>query len=181
MTARDFIVREARLGDAKAIACIYVDSWRDTYPGMLPLRALAGMDVEHQAARWRSAIAMPGREAVLVAESYKETILGMASLGRARDTDLGFGGEIYTLYVDPMATGNGIGRALLRAGFEELAERGFKSCMIWAHAQNPARFFYQAMGGRLIAERVTSMMGMSVPEAAFGWKTLALVKASRTP
>ena len=71
------------------------------------------MDVEQHAARWRSAIAMPGRESVLVAESRKETIIGMTSLGRARDADLGFEGEIYTLYVDPMATGKGIGRALL--------------------------------------------------------------------
>jgi ribosomal protein S18 acetylase RimI-like enzyme len=180
MAGSDFIVREARLGDVKAIARIYVDSWRDTYPGILPAHALLGMDVERHAARWRSAVAMPGRESVLVAESRTENIVGMTSLGRARDTDLGFEGEVYTLYVDPMATGKGIGRALLRAGFEELAERGFKSCLIWAHAQNPARFFYQAMGGKPVAERITSMMGTSVPEVAFGWKTLALVKASRT-
>lgn len=181
MTARDFLVREARLGDAMAIARIYIGSWHDTYAGILPARGLLGMDIERQAARWRSAIAMPGREAVLVAESYKETILGMTSLGRARDSDLGFGGEIYTLYVDPMATGKGIGRALMHAGFEALSEREFGGCLIWAHAQNPARFFYQAMGGKLVAERVTSMMGMSVPEVAFGWKRLALAEASRAP
>jgi ribosomal protein S18 acetylase RimI-like enzyme len=180
MTGGNFVVREARLGDAVAIARIYVESWRDTYPGMLPARALIAMDVEHHAARWRSAIAMPGREAVLVAENGKDTIIGMTSLGRARDTGLGFDGEIYTLYVHPLATSNGVGRALLAAGFEDLADRGYESCVIWAHAQNPARFFYQAMGGRLIAERVTSVMGATVPEAAFGWKSLALAVTSRT-
>lgn len=179
MTSSDFIVREARLGDAVAIARIYVESWRDTYAGILPLRALSAMDIEQHAARWRSSIAMPGREAVLVAESGKDTIIGMTSLGRARDAGLGLDGEIYTLYVHPLATSNGVGRALLRTGFEELADRNYRSAVIWAHAQNPARFFYQAMGGKLIAERVTFVMGASVPEAAFGWKSLALVKTSR--
>lgn len=179
MSGSKFVVREARLGDAQAIAHIYVEAWRDTYAGILPTRGLLAMDVERQAARWRSAISMPGREAVLVAES-KDTVLGMASLGRARDSGLGFDGEIYTLYVHPLATGNGIGRGLLRTGFDELADRGYESCVIWAHAQNPARFFYQAMGGRLIAERTTSMMGATVPEAAFGWKSLALAETSRS-
>lgn len=180
MKLHEVLVRTARLTDAQAVARIYVDSWRDTYPGILPTRALLGMDVERQAARWRNAIASPVHETVLVAEGDKGTIMGMTSLGRARDKDLGFDGEIYTLYVHPLVTGNGIGRTLLRKGFALLAERGCESCMIWAHAQNPARFFYQAMGGKLIAERVTCMMGASVPEAAFGWKTLALVETSRT-
>ena len=38
----------------------------------------------------------------------------------------------------------------------------------------------KAMGGKLIAERTTWMMGVAVPEAAFGWPKLALAEASRT-
>jgi hypothetical protein len=52
------------------------------------------------------------------------------------------------------------------------------SCVIWAHARNHARFFYEAMGGRLIAERTARLMGETVQEAAFGWKTLALAERS---
>ena len=61
-----------------------------------------------------------------------------------------------------------------------LAERGHARCVIWAHAKNPARFFYEAMGGKLVAERDTTMMGVAVPEVAFGWTKLALAEASRT-
>ena len=46
--------------------------------------------------------------------------------------------------------------------------------------KNPARFFYEAMGGKLVAERDTTMMGVAVPEVAFGWTKLALAEASRT-
>jgi len=34
------------------------------------------------------------------------------------------------------------------------------------------------MGGRLVAERHGRIMGGTVPEVAFGWKTLALVERS---
>jgi hypothetical protein len=50
--------------------------------------------------------------------------------------------------------------------------------VIWAHAKNNARFFYETMGGRPVAERTARMMGDMVPEVAFGWKTLALAERS---
>jgi GNAT superfamily N-acetyltransferase len=170
-------VRRARPADADAVARIYVDAWRDTYPLVLPSRLLLGMTVEGQSARWRNAIALSAREAVYVAQDDKGHIRGMTSLGRARDGGLGYDAEVYTLYVNPAMTGQGVGRALLAGAFDALAGNGHTRCMIWAHAGNPARFFYEAMGGRLIAERMTAMMGMPVPEVAFGWTTLAVANA----
>ena len=169
------VFRKARPADAEAVARIYVESWRDTYPLVLPARALAAMTVQGQSARWRNAIALAVREAVFVAEDEKSRILGMTSMGRARDTGVGYDAEIYTLYVDPSMTGRGVGRLLLAGAFAALAEGGHMRCVIWAHAGNPARFFYEAMGGKLIAERTTSMMGVRVPEVAFGWPRLALI------
>jgi GNAT superfamily N-acetyltransferase len=173
-------IRKARPTDAEAVARIYVESWRDTYPLVLPARLLSSMTVEGQSARWRNAIAIAAREVVYVAEAENGKLAGMTSMGRARDSGLGYDAEIYTLYVDPMMTGRGIGRALLVGAFAALAERGHSRCVIWAHAGNPARFFYEAMGGRLVAERTTSMMGVPVPEIAFGWTKLALAEASRS-
>ena len=180
MASTSLTVRKARPGDAEAIARIYVEAWRDTYPAILPTRLLLAMTVEGQANRWRNAIAIAAREGVYVAEDERRTIVAMTSLGRARDPMLGFEGEIYTLYVDPMRTGMGVGKTLLRGACAALLERGHQNCLIWAHAKNPARFFYEAMGGKLVAERTTSMMGVPVPEAGFGWKKLALAETSRT-
>ncbi len=180
MTTSEIMFRKARPGDAAAIARIYVESWRDTYPSLLPAKLLLGMTLDGQTARWRSAIAISAREQVFVVEDEKQTILGMTSLGRARDHTMGFDSEVYTLYVHPLLTGSGIGRALLSGAFGALAERGFGGCVIWAHAQNPARYFYEAMGGRLVGERTTSMMGEPVPEAAFGWPKLALAETIRS-
>lgn len=169
-------IRLARPNDAADIARVYIDSWHDTYPGVLSKQLLCAMTGKGQAARWRMSIER--KELVLVAENEKHGVVGMASAGAARDRDLGFDGEVYTLYVDPAFFGCGAGRELLNGTFAELRRRAFRSCVIWAHAKNNARFFYEAMGGRLVAERNGRIMGDTVPEVAFGWKTLALAERS---
>lgn len=169
-------IREARPQDAPALAGVYIRSWHDTYAGILPTQLLCAMTADGQTARWRATIGARGRERVLVAEQAPVGVVGMTSCGPARDSAGHYDGEVYTLYVDPDYFGCGIGRALLAAAFVELGRRGHSSCIIWAHARNPARFFYEAMGGRLIAHRQVRMMGDIVPEAAFGWSRLTLAR-----
>jgi L-amino acid N-acyltransferase YncA len=164
-------VRRARQVDAADIARVYIEAWQDTYPALIPHSLLAAMSPERQVARWQAAIAR--RDPVLVAEDPHCGVIGMTSFGRARDRELGFDGEVYTLYVDPGFLGRGAGRALLIASFGVLSARRCKSCLVWAHARNNARFFYEAMGGRLVAERTTRLLGEPTPEAAFGWTSIA--------
>ena len=94
-------VRLARPQDASAVARVYIESWHDTYPGVVPAALLRAMTPKGQAARWQATIRAQSREAVLVAENDKHGIVGMSSLGPARDRALGFDAEVYTLYVDP--------------------------------------------------------------------------------
>ena len=165
-------IGQARPADAGEIARVYIESWQDAYPGIVPGALLQAMTLCGQTARWRAAIA--AREPVFVARHERHGIVGMTSFGRARDHDLGLDGEVYTLYVDPAFYGEGVGRALLAQAFAELRRRGLNSCIIWAHAKNPARFFYERLGGRLVAERTVRLMGEPVPEAAFAWRRLAV-------
>lgn len=171
-------IRRAKPDDAAEIARVYIESWHDTYPGVVPTALLRSMTPQGQAARWRSVITVRNREFILVAESAEHGIVGMSSFGPSRDADLAFDAEVYTLYVDPAFFERGVGRALLKGAFAQLHENGYDSCIIWAHAKNTARFFYERMGGRLTAERTARMMGDPVPEAAFGWKSLALAERS---
>ena len=64
------------------------------------------------------------------------------------------------------------------SGVRPCSQAPSSSCVIWAHAGNNARFFYETMGGRTVAERTAPMMGDLVPEVAFGWKKLALAERS---
>lgn len=164
-------LRQARPSDAADLARIYIESWQDTYPGILPHGLLGAMSLKRHTARWRNTIR---GGSVLVAEADKDGVIGLASLGPARDGGLGLDGEIYTLYVDPAFLGLGTGTALLHGAFAAMKERKFSSCLVWSHARNNARFFYEAMGGLKVAERTTRMGGAPVPEIAFGWKRLAV-------
>ena len=173
-------VRRARPADAEAIARIYIEAWQDTYPALLPSRLLLTMTQDGQTQRWRNAITIAARESVYVAEDANGKVAAMTSFGRSRDSGFGYDSEIYTLYVDPALTGMGYGRALLNGAFTTLNGLKHESCIVWAHAKNPARYFYEAMGGKLVAERTTNMMGIPVPEVAFGWRKLALARLGKT-
>lgn len=165
-------VGPAKASEAGEIARVYIESWHDAYPGTVPGALLRAMTLSGQTARWHAAI--QSRESIFVARIEQHGVVGMASFGRSRDPELGPDAEVYTLYVDPAYYDMGIGRALLTGVFTELKRRDFSACLIWAHAKNPARYFYERLGGRLVAERTVRLMGEPIPEAAFAWHKLIL-------
>jgi GNAT superfamily N-acetyltransferase len=174
-------VRSARPEDAADLARIYIESWQDTYPGIVSSSLLGAMSFKGHVQRWQNTIRGADRKrgAVLVAEDDRHGAIGLCSLGPVRDGGAGFEGEIYTLYVDPGFLGRGTGSALMAGAFEAFKTRGLHSCLIWAHAKNNACFFYEAMGGRRVATRTTRLMGELTPEIGFGWKQLATVRRKR--
>jgi ribosomal protein S18 acetylase RimI-like enzyme len=178
---RGLTVRTARPEDAADLARIYIESWQDTYAGVISHTLLGAMSLRIHTARWQKTIKSMEKHsgAVLVAEAAQFGAIGLCSLGKARDSGLGYDGEIYTLYVDPAFLGRGAGRALLTGAFEALKDRKMRSCLIWAHAHNNACFFYEAMGGRRVAMRSTKLLGELTPETGFGWKRLATRKPAR--
>src|SRR3569623_852485 len=174
-------VRTARPEDAADLARIYIESWQDTYVGVISHALLGAMSLKGHTARWRATIRAADRSgAVLVAEDSRHGVIGLCSLGTARARGRGFEGEVYTLYVDPAFLGRGAGRALLAGAFDARKERKLRSCLIWAHARNNACFFYEAMGGRRVATRTTRLMGELTPEIGFGWHQLATQKQVRS-
>jgi len=175
-------VRTARPADAADLARVYIESWQDTYAGMISHTLLATMSLKNHTARWQATIRNAERNtgAVLVAEDDIHGVVGLVSLGAARDSGTGFDGEVYTLYVDPAFLGRGAGRALLSGAFDTFKARRLRSCLIWAHARNNACFFYEAMGGRRVATRTTRLMGELTPEIGFGWTKLVTRKQART-
>lgn len=58
---------------------------------------------------------------------------------------------------------------MLTACFDALRDRDKTAAVVWVLAANPARFFYEAQGGRKVAERTESFAGADLAELAFGW------------
>jgi ribosomal protein S18 acetylase RimI-like enzyme len=178
---RGLTVRTARPEDAADLARIYIESWQDTYAGVISHSLLCAMSLRAHTARWQATLRSMEKNsgAVLVAEDAHFGIIGLCSLGKARDGGCGYDGEVYTLYVDPAFLGRGVGRALLAGAFEAFKDRKLRSCLIWAHAHNNACFFYEAMGGLRVATRTTRLLGELTPEIGFGWKRLVTRKPAR--
>ena len=166
------VIRSAAPRDARAIARVYVDTWRDAYPTMIPDSVLVGMSHRRQHAAWAQVLARRWAEAVMVAEDGRAGIVGFGSCGRARAATLPYRGEVYTLYVLADFRGTGLGKRLLQGLFGALTKRGYRSALVWVLADNPARYFYQAMGGQLIAERDEALGGRSLRQTAYGWTDL---------
>jgi GNAT superfamily N-acetyltransferase len=170
-------LRIATLEDAEAIARIHVDTWRSTYAGLLPDDLLVGMSLEKQSRMWQRMLR--GGETVIVAEDPRYGVIGFGSYGPNRSTRNDFTGEVFTLYLLPDFQGLGIGQCLLQALFGALAREGHETGLIWVLASNPSRFFYEAMGGKPVAARNTSMGGQAVREVAYGWESIHAVPSAR--
>jgi ribosomal protein S18 acetylase RimI-like enzyme len=166
-------LRPATPADARAIARIHVETWRSTYPGMLPDKTLIDMTVDGKARSWRVSLTREiNASVVLVAEAEDDGPVGFGSVGRNRSPNLPFAGEVETLYVLPDWQNRGIGRALLTACFDALKRRELVSALIWVLADNPSRFFYERMGGKRAGERDEALWGATLHEIAYGWSAL---------
>jgi ribosomal protein S18 acetylase RimI-like enzyme len=163
-------IRPAQPKDAKAIAQVYVDTWRSTYAGLLPDPILVKMSLEHQRVSWSRTLAA-GKQVVVL--EHNGGVVGFGSCGRNRLRRLDYTGEIFTLYVLPDLHGRGLGRQLIGGLFDALIGGDHDSALLWVLATNPSRFFYEAMGGRRIAERDERMRGHRLYEIAYGWRPLA--------
>jgi ribosomal protein S18 acetylase RimI-like enzyme len=143
-------IRNARDGDADAIAEVHDAAWRDAYRGIIPGRELERMIARRGPRWWHSAITRGSRLVVL---DFDETIGGYASYGRNRVPSMPFGGEIFELYIAPEFQGLGFGRRLFDAARKDLADHGYASTLVWALADNErALDFYRRLGGRFVRE-----------------------------
>ncbi|MGH2351627.1 MAG: GNAT family N-acetyltransferase, partial [Chloroflexota bacterium] len=119
---------------------------------------------------WAQALAGgDGRRPIYVAEDEKVQIVGFAAGGPEREQDAGFQGEVYAIYVLAIHQRLGIGGDLFRAVAARLAEAGMTSLLVWVLVANPARRFYEALGGTLARERRIEIGGALLDEVAYGW------------
>jgi len=172
-------VRPARAEDAKVIAGIEMETWRATYPGMLPDTVLLGMSERRLAGSWSALLRRWPRD-VLVATDPREGILGFGHCGPQRGVAIDFAGEIFTLYVTPDHQGKGVGKKLLMALFARLHDTGHDSALVWVIRANPARYFYERLSGRQVAHRPIPVGGQPVEAVAYGWSDLASVLAGQS-
>ena len=148
--AGEFVVRAARLSDARTIAEVSVASRRWSYRDLLPEAVLEAMSVEEITADFAEGLAeLPPGAAVFVAETVGRTV-GYAYVLPGPDADVPAGtSELGSLYVTEDVAGTGVARVLMDAAIEHARAAGHGDFMSWVRRENArARRFYEKHGMR---------------------------------
>ena len=171
-------IRLASLADASAIASTHVDSWRETYAGVVPPPMLSSLSVDKRTAMWTRIMSGPattGSSNVYVAEVDRE-IVGFGSCGAQRTQNLaakGYDGEVSAIYVLNEFQRRAIGTRLLYVMATDLRDRGFAAASLWVLRDNtPARRYYERYGAKTIGEKEDVRPDGILVEVAYGWLDL---------
>lgn len=173
-------IRPVAMSDVENIGSIHVESWHETYRGLIPDAVLDSVTVCARVAMWRNTIEHHSATTpIFVAEVAAGDIVGFAAGGPSHDPSLGCDAEVYAIYILHREQGKGCGRALMRELAGALQERHFASFCLWVFRDNPsARGFYERLGGQLVAEKVDDSFGGPLYEVAYRWPTLSAVTST---
>lgn len=174
------VIRVALPTDVNGIASVHVASWRSTYPGMIPASILSGLSIDRRRQQWEAFFEQNDTSRCLFVAEEDGRITGFAAGGPQRDEDFpAYDGELYAIYLLADTQRQGIGRHLTQAVANHLLHHGFESMLTWVIRGNPARHFYERMGGTQIGEKPLQMGGETVVELAYGWPQIAVITADR--
>jgi ribosomal protein S18 acetylase RimI-like enzyme len=172
-------VTEAVPADARALARVHVDGWRTTYRGIVPDSVLSQLAYEERERMWQGILdAAEGQAFVYVAVDGSGQIVGFASGGPERSGDPDYKGELYSIYIADAYHRKGVGRLLAQAVAERLARAGLHAMLVWVLANNPARHFYEALGGLQARRQQITIAGVTLDDIGYGWTDTGIL-ASR--
>lgn len=153
-------IRPATMADAHAIATIHVQSWQHAYAEILPTDALAALSIPEREDMHQRNLAHPQGAHYLVAER-EGAVIGFASWGITAPDEA----MIYSLYMAPIAMGEGIGGQLLTTVEHDMTSAGAKTAILHVLVENhPTRRFYERHGWLLIpqSDQKEEFFGMAV-------------------
>ena len=173
-------LREATVADAAGIAFVHVESWRTTYPGIMPQEHLDALSVAERTEVWQGILQNSiGGSCTFVAQAENGGIVGFVHGGKERSGDPDYAAEIQTIYLLKSQQGTGLGRRLMVAAVRHLRENGFPTLMLWTHVRNPARGFYEALGGAAVRSTQRVIKGVTYDDVGYGWDEAALANLIR--
>jgi ribosomal protein S18 acetylase RimI-like enzyme len=158
------VVRPATRDDIPGLARVHVQSWLETYGGLVPQEVLDTIALEARVLQWERTFDRPHGIFVALED---DQIVGFASCGAAQDF-LSADGELYTLYLLNAFQHRGLGQALWNVVLEFAQARDWESMVVWVLESNIlAQGFYKHQGCKLVNHRVEVLRGVKLPEVAY--------------
>jgi ribosomal protein S18 acetylase RimI-like enzyme len=163
-------IRLATPDDIPAIARVHLDSWRNTYRGIMPDDYLDNLTYEEREQVWAGVLGNPeNRSFALVAEDEENRIVGFGAAGLSESNDPAYEGELFALHVVRDYHGRGVGHHLISAVADRLVQMGIHSMILWVINGNPAYGFYERLGAARLYEREFEFGGVMLTEMGYGW------------
>lgn len=167
----NILIRIAELTDAPNIAKVNIDTWKNTYQGIVSDEYLNNLSYEQREQAIKNIINIDNdKKFVYVAEDNRDGVIGFISCGKERENDKIYAGEIYAVYILKKFQNLGIGKLLFNCAIEILEEDNLIPIIVWALEENKyACNFYEVMGGRKIKERYIHIGNQKIKEVAYGF------------
>lgn len=151
-----FLIRQADIDDAPAIAHVSFVTWPDTYRGILPDEKINSRNLDAITETWNQILGQNSPKGGTLVASAEESIIAYARFYPSVDIDddPASVATIGSIYVLPSFQGQGVGRELMKAilrvakgqFFEELTlhvlvanerARKFYESLVWTQDVNP--------------------------------------------
>jgi len=176
------LIRKAQYEDAEEIARVHISTWRSAYKGLVPDPYLNSLSLQEKKKHWQQILSenMGLSETLVALDEGARSVIGFVSVGPCQDKHPGRKGEIYALYLQDSRQKRGIGKKLFWQAAGSLERLGFSSMIVWVLKDNPARFFYEKMGGCFYAEKEEETGGKRLKELAYSWDSFAPSAVSGT-
>ena len=164
--------RRATIADSLAVGRVHVQSWRESFKGIVPQSFLDKMSMQDRTRAFRTRFTDDDYR-MFIAETPKNGVIGFADFGKARDTGRSYQAELYAIYLLRDFQRQGIGRKLFTLGVESLVADGMNSMYVLTLETSPYKSFYENMGGRVVDRGAIDIGGVKYAELIYGWDSLS--------
>jgi ribosomal protein S18 acetylase RimI-like enzyme len=169
-----FFIRRAKFEDIQQIARVHIESWQKSFRSLVPQKYLDNLLIEKREKAFRKGFFNYDYQ-MFVAETSENKIIGFADLGKGRDFQGQYEGEIYAIYTLKEFQGKGVGSELFRIGVETLRKNGFNSMFLQSLRISPYRKFYEKKGGKVIGLGIHKLGDEDFDTIYYGWEDLSKI------
>ena len=167
------MIRPAQFSDCHDLARIQVDSYRSAYAGLLPRSYLDCFNYQEQEQDWQDFFTTHSPDALFVAETESGLLAGYALVRMEKSPDGRFDGEVAALHIRRDYQHQSFGRQLMAEAACWIQSQGGKSLFLTVLEGNPARQFYEKLGGVLQPDtRSFWIDDFEAIEVIYGWEDL---------
>ena len=166
-------IRPAQISDAHSMACIYVQTWQDTYLSVISFDYLSSMSISRHEKAFVNEL--NGRHIIsFVAEDHGR-VIGFTTGGYERNGDAVYNGEIYTLYVLKNFQRRGVGTGLVSTLSMQFELSGMHTMLVRVLRLNPYRRFYKKINGLYLNTEKKPFAGEIMDIETYGWLDMSLI------